>query len=380
MRVAADRRQCSGAAAGPPRASRGRPGLSLADGESAPLGQARSGKVRRRMSAAMNCSFHGQATGSARCRRRAARPIHGLHLPARGLRIVTPVGWRYEDSLSARQRFVPTENVAGERKFLRHEPDGVDAYLDFAIADKVFMSRVCATGGDSEAGAGTEAGGDTGALGDDGPIELMTDEYVQTAVPAIGAPDLTPAERDKLRTLLVAARSHDKLSGWAKRRYAAVSIQHVLKYGRRVDDAGRARREAWDAAALPERLRLEGLSCPELEALHSSPDAEDVQARERADAALAALVQLVVVERRQARRSAATRTEHSPPHTRWRSTWNSPWRSASGSETRMNGSGLGKHNPIRQNDRSEHSTTGGGMNQQDADYTYHLAVGSHGLA
>ena len=55
--------------------------------------------------------------------------------------------------------------------------------------------------------------------------------------------------------------------------------------------------------------------------------------------------------------SAATPTEHSPPHTRWRSTWNSQRRSASGSETRMNGSRLGKHSPIRQNDRAEHSMT-----------------------
>jgi len=35
---------------------------------------------------------------------------------------------------------------------------------------------------------------------------------------------------------------------------------------------------------------------------------------------------------------------------------------------------------IRHNDRAEHSMTGGGMNQQGADYIYHLAVGSHGLA
>jgi len=47
MKVAADRRQRFGSAAGPPRASRGRLGLSLADGESALLGQARSGKARR---------------------------------------------------------------------------------------------------------------------------------------------------------------------------------------------------------------------------------------------------------------------------------------------------------------------------------------------
>jgi len=57
-----------------------------------------------------------------------------------------------------------------------------------------------------------------------------------------------------------------------------------------------------DAANLPEKLRLEGLECPELEAPRSSSDAEDVQARERADAALAALVQLAVAERRHARR------------------------------------------------------------------------------
>jgi len=141
----------------------------------------------------------------------SCRPVHWLHLPASGLRIVTPVGGRYKDSLGARQRFVPTEGVAGERKFLRNEPGAVDAYLDLATGDEVFMSRVRATGGDPEAGAGTEASGDTGALGDDGPVEPMTDEYVQTAVLAIGAPDLTPEERDKLRTLLVAARSHDKL-------------------------------------------------------------------------------------------------------------------------------------------------------------------------
>lgn len=98
--------------------------------------------MRRLMSAAMNSSFQGQATGSARCRRRAARPIHGLHLPAPGPRIVTPVGWRYEDSVSAKQRLVPTGDVAGERKFLRHEPGGVDAYLDLATGDELFMSRV----------------------------------------------------------------------------------------------------------------------------------------------------------------------------------------------------------------------------------------------
>lgn len=69
-------------------------------------------------------------------------PRHGagLHLEGRAMQLATPEGWRFEDSLSRRFGFEPTE-ISGERmKFIRSE-DGLDVYLDLASGDEVFVAR-----------------------------------------------------------------------------------------------------------------------------------------------------------------------------------------------------------------------------------------------
>jgi hypothetical protein len=61
----------------------------------------------------------------------------GIHMPQGGVDIATPRGWDYEDSLSAKFDFVPTEQVPSRLRFLRHE-GGVDVFLDTVTGKEVY--------------------------------------------------------------------------------------------------------------------------------------------------------------------------------------------------------------------------------------------------
>ena len=64
----------------------------------------------------------------------------GIHMPAKGMNLVTPNGWTYEDSLSANSMFVKNEEVQGKLKFLRHE-EGIDIYLNRSTGKEVYVGR-----------------------------------------------------------------------------------------------------------------------------------------------------------------------------------------------------------------------------------------------
>jgi hypothetical protein len=54
--------------------------------------------------------------------------------------LMTPDGWRFENSLSARFGFVAAEAVDGQLEFLRHER-GVDVYLNRVTGKEVYVGR-----------------------------------------------------------------------------------------------------------------------------------------------------------------------------------------------------------------------------------------------
>ena len=54
--------------------------------------------------------------------------------------LATPLGWEYENSLSADFKFVETGRASEFMDFLRHE-DGVDVYRDLATGKEVFVAR-----------------------------------------------------------------------------------------------------------------------------------------------------------------------------------------------------------------------------------------------
>ncbi len=62
-----------------------------------------------------------------------------------GLTVMTPDGWCYEDSLSARHGFVPNEAVAEEMEFVRHE-SGLDVFRDRRTGKQVYVGHVWPTG------------------------------------------------------------------------------------------------------------------------------------------------------------------------------------------------------------------------------------------
>lgn len=64
----------------------------------------------------------------------------GIHLPAKGMTLATPDGWVYEDSLSAKFKFVENEALREKMKFLRHE-NGMDVYLDRSTGKEVYVGR-----------------------------------------------------------------------------------------------------------------------------------------------------------------------------------------------------------------------------------------------
>jgi len=65
---------------------------------------------------------------------------HGIHFTAKSLTLATPLGWRYENSLSARLKYVESTELSEKMKFLRHET-GKDVYLDLSTGNEVYMAR-----------------------------------------------------------------------------------------------------------------------------------------------------------------------------------------------------------------------------------------------
>ena len=64
------------------------------------------------------------------------RVAAGIHMPGRGLEVATPAGWRYEDSLSAKFTFIPTDQAQSRLRFLRNE-GGVNVFLDTTTGKEV---------------------------------------------------------------------------------------------------------------------------------------------------------------------------------------------------------------------------------------------------
>ena len=64
----------------------------------------------------------------------------GIHLPSTKMTLVTPNGWRYEESLSAHHGFVANEDMNEKLEFLRRERN-LDAYLDRSTGKEVYMGR-----------------------------------------------------------------------------------------------------------------------------------------------------------------------------------------------------------------------------------------------
>jgi hypothetical protein len=62
--------------------------------------------------------------------------LAGSHL----MHVVTPQNWTYEGSISSTCNFVPTENIAKELKYLRHE-NGRDVYLDLNTGKEMYVGR-----------------------------------------------------------------------------------------------------------------------------------------------------------------------------------------------------------------------------------------------
>ena len=69
-------------------------------------------------------------------KRVAACRLHG----SSQYQIVTPEGWRFEDSLSSEHGFAPTEHIDRSLEFLRSE-DGRDVYLNALTGKEVYIGR-----------------------------------------------------------------------------------------------------------------------------------------------------------------------------------------------------------------------------------------------
>jgi hypothetical protein len=57
------------------------------------------------------------------------------------MEISMPQGWTFEDSLSRESGFVATEEIDNRLRFLRHDDDGFDVYLDLVRGTEVYMGR-----------------------------------------------------------------------------------------------------------------------------------------------------------------------------------------------------------------------------------------------
>ena len=69
----------------------------------------------------------------------------GIHMPSNwqpgeSIKLATPRGWTYENSLSQNFKFVENDNLHKEMIFLGHE-DGMDVYLDLKTGKKLYEGR-----------------------------------------------------------------------------------------------------------------------------------------------------------------------------------------------------------------------------------------------
>lgn len=62
----------------------------------------------------------------------------GIHMKSQQLDLAVPPGWKYEDSLSAKTKFVRNEDVDARLKFLRHQ-DGLEVYKDLETGKELFV-------------------------------------------------------------------------------------------------------------------------------------------------------------------------------------------------------------------------------------------------
>jgi len=130
----------------------------------------------------------------------------------------------------------------------------------------------------------------------------MTLEYQRVVDIVLEDPKLTTNEREALAAEYARSGSYESLMPFARRRFEGAYVRYRERYREELvarEAAERAEREAaWEAAGLSERLRMEGMKCPELEALETSDDPADVAARECVHGALEAIVEIAVVQRR----------------------------------------------------------------------------------
>lgn len=68
------------------------------------------------------------------------RTAVGLRIPATDMTLATPESWTYEESLSAKFRYVGDDEIDDQLDFVRHE-DGRDVYRDRATGREVYVGR-----------------------------------------------------------------------------------------------------------------------------------------------------------------------------------------------------------------------------------------------
>jgi hypothetical protein len=56
------------------------------------------------------------------------------------MKVITPLGWEFEGSLSSTYTFIPTEEITKSMKFLRHEK-GLDVYLNLVTGKEMYIGR-----------------------------------------------------------------------------------------------------------------------------------------------------------------------------------------------------------------------------------------------
>ena len=64
----------------------------------------------------------------------------GTYINDLSMRLATPHGWKYEGSLSQTSKFIRTQQLKENLKFLRRE-GGLDVYLDLKTRKEVFIGR-----------------------------------------------------------------------------------------------------------------------------------------------------------------------------------------------------------------------------------------------
>jgi len=66
--------------------------------------------------------------------------IRGALIEKGFIQLATPKGWKFEGSLSQKFKFIPTDQVKDQLKFLRKEGD-LDVYLDLNTGKEVSVGR-----------------------------------------------------------------------------------------------------------------------------------------------------------------------------------------------------------------------------------------------